>query len=312
MPGIFSIFSSVCLPLLALVGAGYFMDRKFGLDLGSLVKLNIYLFVPSFILVKLSTSTVPGRTGLLVMIFTACVIAAMAFFSWVAAKAGRYPPHERAGLQLVTMIYNSGNWGIPLVSLAFPNEGGVIQVFVLAAMNLTTFSVGVFLANASHGGRTGFWNQLTAVFRQPSIYAILLALILRFWGNPLREVVFLWAPLNYVADGLVGFALLTLGIQLSQTRPPRPAGRLGWALAIRLLGGPLAAFFLTRLFGFSGTLAAILIVGAASPTAVNTALIAHEFGTDSRFAAAAVYYSTLAATLVVTLLLAAIRRGWIG
>jgi malate permease and related proteins len=45
-------------------------------------------------------------------------------------------------------------------------------------------------------------------------------------------------------------------------------------------------------------------VSASFPTAVNTALLAHEFNADSQFAAAAVFYSTLLSMLTVTLLIA--------
>ena len=78
-----------------------------------------------------------------------------------------------------------------------------------------------------------------------------------------------------------------------------------------MIGGPAVALLLTWWWGYEGTIAAILIVGAAAPSAVNTALLAHEFGADRRFAAAAVFYSTLAASFVVTALLAILRAGWI-
>ena len=175
-------------------------------------------------------------------------------------------------------------------------------------MNLTSFSLGIFLANAGSKERQGW---ILPILKQPSPWAILLALILRATGNPMEEVTFLWTPLEYLANALVAFALITLGVQLSKTKPPHPKGSLSYALAIRLLGGPLVAIGLTFLFGFRGEIAAILIVGAAAPTAVNTALLAHEFKADSQFAAAAVFYSTLAASLVVTALLAILRAGWI-
>ena len=69
------------------------------------------------------------------------------------------------------------------------------------------------------------------------------------------------------------------------------------------------AIALTWLFGISGEVAAILILGAAAPTAVNTALIAHEYEADSEFAAAVVFYSTLSAAIVVAVLLAVLRAG---
>lgn len=304
----FAIFLNVCLPILVVAGAGFGLDRIFRLDLKTLVKLNLYLFVPAFILVRLSTSDLPAGTGLTIVGFTVCVILSMAALSWIACRLRRRSRTELASMQLATMIYNSGNWGIPLMALAFGPEGGVVQIFVLATMNLTSFSVGVFLANAGSSERKGW---LLPVLKQPSPWAIVVALILRATDNPLVDVPFLWVPLETMASALVAFALLTLGVQLSQTKPQSPRGDLSIALAIRLLGGPAVAVFLTWLFGFEGTTAAILIVGAAAPTAVNTALLAHEFKADSRFAAAAVFYSTLLAAIVVTAVLAALRANWV-
>lgn len=305
---LFQIFVDVCLPILAMIGLGWGLDRLFGLDLKTLVKLNLYLFVPAFILVRLSTSDLAGVIGLKVVAFTVSVILSMGALSWIVCAIRKQPPGQRYAMKLSTMIYNCGNWGIPLMTLAFSELGPVVQVFVLATMNLTSFSLGVFLANAGSSERKGLFRP---ILKQPSPYAILLALILRASGNPLEEVVFVWTPLNYLADGLVGFALLTLGVQLSQTKPPPPVGNLGIALVIRLVGGPIVATGLTWLFGFHGELAAILILGTAAPTAVNTALLAHEFKADSRFAAAAVLYSTLLASVAVTALLGALRAGWI-
>ena len=207
------------------------------------------------------------------------------------------------------MFYNSGNWGIPLMALAFPEVGPVIQVFVLMTMNISTFSIGIFLASAqgNQADQEGIWKRFLPMLRQPSIYAILMALLMRSMGNPLEEVTFIWKPLTYLASSLVAFALITLGVQLSKTRPPRIESRLAWALSIRLLGGPAAAFFLAKIFGFDDAVTAVLIVGAASPAAINTALLAHEFKADSRFAAAAVFYSTLLAGVVVTMLIFFLR-----
>lgn len=305
---LFQIFVDVCLPILILIGLGWGLDRLFDFDLKTLVKLNLYLLVPAFILVRLSTSDLAGVTGLKIVAFTVSVILSMGAISWIVCAIRRIPPGERYAMKLSTMIYNCGNWGIPLMTLAFSELGAVVQVFVLATMNLTGFSLGIFLANAGSSDRKGWF---LPILKQPSPYAILIALILRALDNPLENIIFVWTPLSYLADGLVAFALLTLGVQLAKTRPPAPRGTLGITLFIRLIGGPLVATGLTWLFGFQGEIAAILIVGAAAPTAVNTALLAHEFKADHRFAAAAVLYSTLFAAVIVTGLLAMLRAGWV-
>ncbi|MDF1825058.1 MAG: AEC family transporter [Verrucomicrobiales bacterium] len=304
----FDIFLSVCLPILVLAGLGWGMDRIFDLDLKTLVKLNIYLFVPAFILTRLSSTTLEGGTGLAVVGFTIAVILTMGAMSWIVSAATEISPAQRYSMKLSTMIYNCGNWGIPLMTLAFGELGGVIQVFVLATMNVTSFSLGVILANAGSRDRKGW---LLPILKQPSPWAVAFALTFRHFGNPIEEVNFIWVPLDYLANALIAFALITLGVQLSKTKPPGIRGPLGHALLIRLIGGPAAAILFTWWFGFDGPVAAILILGAAAPTAVNTALLAHEFTADSRFAAAAVFYSTLAASIVVTAILTVLRAGWI-
>ena len=309
------ILRDICLPILMVMGLGWLLDRRFDLSLDTMVKLNLYVLVPAFIFVKLSTSELEDEIGGKIILFTVCVMGGMALLSWIVSRSRE----ERITMQLGTMFYNSGNWGIPLIALAFPGLGPVVQVFVLTTMNVSMFTVGIFLAgsqaDSDGGGNSSRLRRIMPVARQPSIYAVVLALVFRHFGNPVEDWIFLWKPLNYLADGLVAFALITLGVQLSKTRPPRVGGRLAWALGIRLLGGPLVAVGLTLLFGFRGEMAAILIAGAASPTAVNVALVTHEFKGDSRFAAATVFYSTLLAVLIVTVLLGVLRLGavpWAG
>ncbi|NNE91700.1 MAG: AEC family transporter [Verrucomicrobiales bacterium] len=305
------IFRDVCLPILLIMAIGWIMDRRFNLNLDALVKLNIYLFVPVFIFVKLAESDLAGGEAVLVVVFTLCIILAMGAGSWVICRLRGDGFSERTAMQLSTMFYNSGNWGIPLMTLAFTDLGPVVQVFVLATMNVTTFSIGLLLANSHLETEGPAWRKFLPMLRQPSIYAITAGLLVRHFEIPVENVAVIWGPLNSIAAGLVAFALLTLGVQLSKTKPPSIAGRVAWALGLRLLGGPALAIGLTKLFGFSGEIAAILIIGAASPTAVNTALIAHEFKADSRFAAAIVFYSTIIAGFVVAFLLFGLKSGWI-
>ena len=301
---IWNVFSQVLLPVVAMFGFGWLLDRRCKLDLDSLVKLNIYLFVPAFMFVHVVNSDLSGGLALRVVGFTACIIGSMFF---LAALVGRIAGYDRAqlrSLQLATMFYNSANYGIPLMTLAFPKVGAVFQVFIVIVQNVSCFTVGLFLANSAH--RTGL-RALLPMLRQMSIWAIVAAVLVRTCHIPVQSWRWLWVPLNYFSDGLVAMALVTLGVQLSKTEHRQPFGRISWALALRLLIAPLLACALVPLFGFTGEIARIMIVSTSFPTAVNTALLAHEFRADSHFAAAAVFYSTIASMFTVTLLVALVR-----
>jgi hypothetical protein len=301
---LWNVFTQVCLPILVLTSLGWMLDRKFNLDLGTLVKLNIYLFVPAFIFVNVVSSTLTAGLAVRVMAFTACIIASMFLLSVIVGRVCRYPAPQVRSLQLATMFYNSGNYGIPLMALAFPATGPMLQVFIVLTQNVSTFTVGLWLASSTH--HIG-WRKLLPMLRQVSLWAVCSAILVRSFSVPVMEWRWLWVPLTYISNGLVGLALVTLGAQLSQTEHAQIWRRLSWALALRLLGGPIIALLLLPLFAFKGETASVMILSSAFPTAVNTALIAHEFKADSHFAAAAVFYSTALSMVTVTLIVVALR-----
>ncbi len=301
-----SLFFGVVLPIVAAILVGIAIDRRFHLDLATLVRMNLYVFVPAFIFVRLVESNIPGVLGFRAVAFTLVMIGLMALLSWLVARICRLETPSRKALQLSTMFYNSGNYGIPLMTLAFSPLGPVLQAFVLMTMNVSTFSIGLWLAaSQNHDRQQGWWRPLIPILRQPSIHAIFGALLIKAMHveDSVMAITPIWKPLGYLGDGLVGFALLTLGVQLSQTKPPPIRGHLALALVIRLLAAPIIAAGLVRIFGFEREIAHILILGAATPTAVNTALLAHEFKADGRFASAAVFYSTIFSAVTVTLVL---------
>ena len=299
------IFLTILAPILVLVAAGWCLDRKFGLDLDTLVKLNIYGFVPCFIFVKVLSSPVVGGLALRIVAFTATIILSMGLISWLVGKLARLPRTTVQSLQLTTMFYNSGNYGVPLMALAFPGVGETTQVFVLMTMNISTFSLGTLLVILSQkelarDSSQAPWRRLLPALRQPSIHAVMLAVIAKSfgWAEAIQES-FLWPALDHGAQALIGIALVTLGVQLSHTKPPPLRGLLAWGLFQRLLGGPLIASGLVLAFGFRGEMAAVLIVGAGTPTAINTALLAHEFKADATLATGMVFYGTLLSLLTV-------------
>lgn len=301
------VFAQVCLPAFVLVLVGWVMDQRFALDLGSLVKLNLQVFVPAFIFVQLVESPLPGALAARVFFFTLSMIILLLAVASVWAALCKWPVSEQRALQLGSMFQNAGNFGIPIMALAYPDEGVAIEVFVIAAVNISTFTAGVFIASSGQARSKG-WRRLLPILRQMSVWAIVGAFTVRQSGLPLTEWNALWVPLVYLKQGLVAIALVTLGVQLSKTKVETvQVGKVGVALLLRLVLAPLLAVPLAALFGFEGKLAAMVILTTTFPTAVNTALLAHDFRNAPGYAAAIVFYSTLAGAVTVTSAVAVLR-----
>jgi predicted permease len=73
--------------------------------------------------------------------------------------------------------------------------------------------------------------------------------------------------------------------------------------AVRLLLAPVLGFGLVLLFGLKGILAQALVVGVATPTAVNSTLLADEFGNEREFAAQMVIMTTVFCTFTLPLVI---------
>lgn len=303
----FDLFLNVCAPIFFVVCLGWLLDRKFRLHLETLVKLNIYLLVPAFIFTRVLDTELGGQEALRIVGFTLATIALMFICSTIAASVLKMQAQQRQALRLATMFYNCGNYGLPLVTLAFGHEGAAVQVYVLATMNVATFTIGLFLAQERGEKPGAHWRALNGMLRQPTLYALVAGVLAKSMGLRLQEVTWLWQPLDLLQAALVGFALLTLGVQMSQTRPAPFRAPLFAALGIRLVLSPLLALGLTHWMGFPPAVTASLVLAAGAPTAVNTALLAHEFGGDVSFATSSVYYTTLVSMLTTTVTLSLLK-----
>lgn len=295
---VLSIIWEVIAPIFAMVGLGYLVQKRVGLDLPTLTRLNFYIFVPAFLFVNIYESKLSldqlSRIGLHFILFFSII----AVLAWSVASLFGLGERMKRALTASVIFYNSGNYGIPVAQLAF--GGATLPLQVQAAMvmlqNITTFTVGVFLMAGGRGGRKR--DTLLEVFKLPMIYVLALAGVMRTFG---------WAPLppintalHFLSGALVPVAVVTLGAQMAGLEVPRFGRALSLSLALRLVASPIIGFGLVWALGIKGLLGEALMVSTSFPTAVNSALLALQFENEPEFAAAAVFYSTLVSTLTVS------------
>jgi predicted permease len=306
---VLDVFTQVLLPILIMFGAGWALDRKWKLDLATVVKLNINIFVPAFIFYELTTKEVKGHEAWMAIAYTVSVIAVLFVLAGLLGKWRGYSFAQTRSMQIAACFYNSANYGIPLMHLAYPGPSEALQVFIVLVQNIGNFTVGIFLVSSA---KNRGWRAVLPMLRQASVWAVAVALIVRGVHGVVNPDLsgamrWLWVPMKYFHDGLVAVALLTLGVQLSKTAARATLPRLGGALALRLLVSPLVGWGLALLFGFHGEMLKTMILSTAFPTAVNTALIAHEFKADTEYATGAVFWSTLFSMVTVTVLIVILK-----
>ncbi|MBQ7064965.1 MAG: AEC family transporter [Firmicutes bacterium] len=307
----FYVLTNNILPIIFIVALGYIMSRRFPLDVKTLSRTNFYVFVPVFTFYLIYTTDLPDSI-LLVLLFAVCMLVLNYLLARLIARVRHYDISMRNAMMNALMFYNSGNIGIPLVTLVFSSvpflingetpflaQALAIQVIILVVQNGTTNTLGFYIAGV--GSHMSWKDALKSVLQIPTMYTIPLAFLLKYL-IPYDFTQFpLWAAIKYLKEGLVPLALFTLGAQLARTKITRPSADISIAVILRLLGGPILALLLILIFHFDTFTSQVLMISSAVPTALNTALIAVERDNQPEFASQTVLYATLLSPVTLAL-----------
>ncbi len=303
-----SIFTQNILPIFLLIAAGFLLGKLYKIEMTTLTRINLCLFVPAFTFRNLYVTAI-GSDALKALGFSLSLLLVLLGVAVVVGRLLRLPLPRRKAFQNAVAFYNSGNIGIPLVTLVFATAPAAVaslalatQVMVLVVQNITTNTLGYYNASAAKHHWT---KALGAAFRMPTVYAVPLAFLCKALPFQIQATA-IWPALDLLSNGLVPIALVTLGVQLTQSRFRLNDRTVPLALLLRLVGAPLLAFVLLRVWGIQGVVAQTLLMTSAVPTAVNTALIAVDCKNEADFATQVVVSSTLlcAITLIGVIALA--------
>ena len=303
---ILHILVSIILPVFFLIGVGIVSDRVFKPDLGTLSKLNFYIFVPALVFIRLIDSQLSGALVGLVTAFNLLHMLALIGLSWLTF--GLPPFRQRRSMLTAAAIFNNcGNYGIPFAQLAFGDFGVQIMALVLVFQNVANFTLGLFLMGDE---RTHWKERLEEMLKAPPLYAVAAALLVNLLHIQLPDSIRF--PLVQLSNGLVPIALLTLGVQLSRARWWGEMLPLSAANVMRLIVSPLVAAGLAYLIQALQLIAPeqaaqvfpVLICGAALPVAVNVYILAIRYDRQAELASRIVFWSTLASAVTLTLWLA--------
>jgi len=291
---------SVLLPIFLQIGAGYALQKRFPLNTATLSKVQFYIFIPAITFTSLYATRLD--TQLLGRILLANLLLFILLLV-LAITLGRKliaPPKRRAFSNAVC-LYNSGNYCIPLVQLLYQTPLAYsVQIIIMLLQTIITSSFGILNSQSQQQ----HWSRaLWEVLRMPMTLAMLAAVVLRLLEWQVWPPI--WNTLDVVAKGMVPLALVTLGAQLANTRLKLMALDIYLAALVRLLLAPLLALLLVKLCGITGVAAQVVVICSAAPTAVNTVLLALEFGGDAEFASRSVLCSTLLSALTMPLVIAA-------
>jgi predicted permease len=294
-----SIFVSDLLPVFAIAGVGFLLARFAHVQVQTVSRLTFHALAPALVFNILATSRVESsQVGRMVLVYALVAISA-ALMARLVAIPLRLDRRALTAFLLVVMCSNSGNYGLPVVLLAFGREALTFASIYFVTSSMFTYTGGVFLAAS---GKRSVRNALIGVASIPAVYGALAAVLTLSLGIEVPAPV--RAPVTLLSDAAVPMMILVLGMQLERaSRPERPAV-VAAAVVVSLVLTPLVAMGIAHLVGLRGAAFQAGVLQTSMPTAVITTILAVEFDVLPDFVTSVVFVSTLLSPLTVTLMIA--------
>jgi len=270
------------------------------MDSRTFSRIVIYIFVPALLFVRIYNTQITPEFFGKVFIYMLGIQVLSFLAGNLAAAVFKYPRSIKAAFCNSILCFNSGNYGLPLIELAFKNNplATTSQIFIIVIQNIITNTFGVFQASS---GNTSYKKALKNVLAMPSLYVLAVIIAVKALGIKVPGQVLL--PLQYISDGFVGFALISLGVQLAEVNFGSRIKDAFLSSFIRLILLPSFGFLLVTALGIKGILAQALILGISTPSAVNTAMIAKEYDNEPEYAAQIVLVSTILSAVTISAVL---------
>ena len=302
-PVLASTFANNILPIILLSGAGFALGKLLHIDSRSLGRVVFYVFSPILIFDLLVQNQLKMSEAVVVIAFAFSFILLMGA---VTLLLGYFLKLERPALisiLITTMFANTGNYGLPLVSFAFGEQALSYAGIYFVTTTCMFYTLGVLFASLGH---MNFKEAALGLFKVPTMYAVLLAIVVNVWGISIP------VPINraivLAAGGSIPLMLILLGLQLTHLELSSNLRALQLSVSLRLLIAPLAALLFAALFGLEGFTRQGSVIQASMPSMVSATVLATEYDLDSKLITAVVFISTLLSPLTLTPLLVFLGR----
>ncbi|ADG05234.1 AEC family transporter [Kyrpidia tusciae] len=289
-------------PVIFVIGIGYLFGRYASADLGSISKFSMVVLSPALIFSFLVRNQLDSHQLVKIVAAVLLFTVVMAAVTLVVMGLCGMKPFMKPAL-LATVFPNTGNYGLPILLFAYGQQAFSMGVVIVVVNFILMYTLGVYFASLE---RASWRTAITDVFRLPTTYATLAAIIVSLLHIPIPS--YIYDPLKMMGDAMIPVVMLILGMQLAHVKPRGDTGPTVISSLVRLVVSPAVMLGIVYLFGIGGLMAKVLIVQNSMPTAVIMTMIAAEYRARPDFVAGTTFLSTLMSFGTITGLLYGVNR----
>jgi malate permease and related proteins len=276
---------------------GYLFGKYTNVDHSAISKFAMMVLSPALIFSFLVRNTLSSSEMVMIIIAILLFTLLMSIITFLIMK-GLGKGNLLSPSLLATVFPNTGNFGLPIILLAYGNEGFSVAIVIVVINIILMYSLGVYFASVEENDWRGGLRKLLFL---PTTYATIAAIIVLIFDIPVPE--FVYQPIKMIGDSMIPIIMLLLGIQLSRTSLKVYQGATLITSGIKVIIAPLVILVIVWALGIEGTLAKVLILQNSMPTAVVMTIIAAEYKANSEMVANVTILTTILSFFSITGLL---------
>ncbi len=294
----------VVLPIFVLLLLGFFLkkikfvDGKF-IDVGN--KLCFKIFLPALLFMNIYQTDVSEVLNFRFVLFSVtAIIIAIIIYAVVISRTVKDRPKAAV---IIQAAYRSNFiiFALPLADMiGVSNATSVISMllaFIVPLFNLSAVLVLMIFGEAYE--KSSPKEIVKEIITNPLIVAAALGFVLHYVGLNLPEVIL--KPVHEVSKIATPFALILMGANFEMKSARSNIRYIVPGTVLRLLVTPGIIIPIGALFNFNAPEMVALMTLTASPCAVSSYTMAHQYGADSDLAGELVVSTTLFSSVTIVM-----------
>lgn len=288
------------LVLFLLIGVGALLTKlNFITEKGaaSMTDVVLYAVTPCVIVNAFQREYRPELLGGL-LISLLCAFLVMLVSVLIAEIIYRKTELSRAVVLKFSLVFsNCGFMALPLQEAVLGKDGVFYGAAYIAVFNLFMWTYGLIAMSRKTEPKAA----LKAIVN-PGVIGTIIGLLLFVFSVELPPVIL--SPVKFLAALNTPVPMLVIGYHLMHADLRRVLRDKGayFAMAMRLVLIPLAAFGAMLLSGIDGTVAVAIVIAVSSPVAAFTTMMSAKYGRDTELSAGIVSASSLFSLVTMPLI----------
>lgn len=293
-----ALFFHVILPIFAVFGSGFILQRIRVLDIRAVAAVSLYILSPALVFSSLYQADFhSGYFVIIVYMFVLFYV--MVFLNKLLAKFFGWEQRTESASILATGFMNSGNYGLPVVLFSIGEHAIPYAVFIMIIQSLQNNFFGIYYASR---GTSGVKQALLNVCKMPTTYAAIIAFGFHYFHIPISTSII--DTITLVGDAAIPVMMIVLGMQLGSVIKLKQNWQVIFSgVTLKMIIAPLIAFAFVSVVPMDPLIGMILIIISAMPTAATTTMYAIEFDTEPELVSSITLISTVISVVTISILL---------